>query len=236
MRSKKGQIWISAVLYFLIATVAVLIILSAGTPLLAKMKDKTMFAKTKDTMVNLDKHIQDVASEGQGSQRLITVELGEGTMKIENNQLKWDLDTETEIIEPRTKASLVNYVVCTNCDVSTSITDEYFILNNTRISVYLNKIGNSTDWATINTSNLIEKIILLENDAEINGTFYFELINYSSTNGTGYTTLLDSGDMLDSATVLAHFNTTNFEYDLELTLDSQADFLATKIKNFEQQS
>ena len=53
-KMKKAQIWISAVLYTLIIVVAIVIVLSAVVPLINKMKDRAIFQKVKNELLNLD--------------------------------------------------------------------------------------------------------------------------------------------------------------------------------------
>ena len=76
MRSnKKGVIWVSTVIYVMIAIVVMVIVLEAGLPLIKGITEKSAFNKIRDTLVLLDKQIQQVASEGQGSQRVIPIEI-----------------------------------------------------------------------------------------------------------------------------------------------------------------
>ena len=62
--------------------------------------------------------------------------------------------------------------------------------------------------------------------------------NSSSTEGTGYTKLVPSGNNtnLGRAKVIAHINSTYASYDLELVLESYADFITVKVKNFEKKA
>ena len=101
LSNKKGQIWISAVLYILIIVVAITIIMNTGLPVLEKMKDKTIFAQAKNALTNLDQYVQRIKDEGQGSQRVIPIEIRKGKVSVEGNRLVWQLETEAEILESR---------------------------------------------------------------------------------------------------------------------------------------
>jgi len=57
---KKGQIWISAVLYIALGVVAISIVLSAGVPLINKIKDKNTIVQTKDILFAVDNIIRKV--------------------------------------------------------------------------------------------------------------------------------------------------------------------------------
>ena len=91
-----------------------------------------------------------------------------------------------------------------------------------KIMIYLN----------INTSQLINYIAFKDSNAQTNGTFTFFVNDSSSITGNGYTELKNTGSGLTAATVLAHINNSAMEYDLELTLESKADFLRAALLNF----
>ena len=67
------------------------------------------------------------------------------------------------------------------------------------------------------------------------GPFIFSINNNaSSINGTGYTEMIPSGNNtnLGRAKAIAHMSSNLGNYDLEFILESYADFLKIKIKNF----
>ena len=68
----KGQIWISAVLYSALGIIIITIILSAGLPLINKIRDRNLVTQTKDIMRTLDDNIKKVANEGPGSKRFLS--------------------------------------------------------------------------------------------------------------------------------------------------------------------
>jgi hypothetical protein len=244
---KKGDVWISAILYIVIIVVAIALILTAGTPIINQMRDKISFTKARDTMLNLDNHIQDIASEGQGSQRIVPIEVGKGKLKIENNQIIWEIDTDSQIMSSRTKVDIGNLYITSNANVRATTYEAgengSFILQ-TELGatetksgdiflVNISKLGNETNWVSIDTSSLINYISYKNNT--LPGTFSFTLNdNATSAYGTGYTKLIPAGNNtnIGSAKVIAHINSDYAEYDLEITLDSYADFITTKIKNF----
>ena len=86
----------------------------------------------------------------------------------------------------------------------------------------------------MHTSKIIDYISF--NDNRLNGSFYFAINgNVESTYGNGYTKMIPAGNNnnLGRGKIIAHMNTTFGEYDLVFTLESYADFVVTKIKNFE---
>ncbi|MBW2999994.1 hypothetical protein KY339_04940, partial [Candidatus Woesearchaeota archaeon] len=82
----KAQIWISALLYILIAVIVMVIILEATSPLLENLKDESVYTETKSNFVSLNQHISDVSNAGTGSQRVVPVEIRKGELKVGNDQ------------------------------------------------------------------------------------------------------------------------------------------------------
>ncbi|HII15520.1 MAG TPA: hypothetical protein HA362_04375 [Nanoarchaeota archaeon] len=103
MRTNKGQIWISAVLYMALGVIVLTIVLAAGVPMIEKMKDKNSFAQAKTVFFTLDDNIKNVINEGPGSRRYIApfeVKAGEFKVDEENGFLVWSLKTKAKLMEP----------------------------------------------------------------------------------------------------------------------------------------
>ncbi len=118
LKNKLGQIWISAVLYIAIGIVAITIILSAGVPLVNKIKDKNTILQTKEILLYIDNTIREVRNEGPGSRRVIDpfiIKDGDlffntsSKAQGNENKIQWDLKTSTIFAEPCGKS--IN-----NCD------------------------------------------------------------------------------------------------------------------------
>ena len=117
-QGKKAQIWVSAVLYILITTIVLVIVIELGTPMLENMKDKSIFTRTKDNFVAIDKNIKDISEEGFGSQRTIPLEIQKGKIDVTDNLIKWEMETNADIIEPGSSIASGNLVISSNSDVS----------------------------------------------------------------------------------------------------------------------
>src|SRR3989344_5138558 len=91
---KKGDVWISAILYFGIGIVILTILLSAGLPVINKLRDKNVVIQSKEVMHTLDENIREVIKEGPGSQRVLTINLKKGSLRIDNdaNSIIWSYD------------------------------------------------------------------------------------------------------------------------------------------------
>ncbi|MBD3203263.1 hypothetical protein GF327_03145 [Candidatus Woesearchaeota archaeon] len=236
--NKKSQVWISAILYTLVASVALVLILEAGIPILERLKDSATFSQTKDTLLNLDQHIQEVANEGEGSQRMVNLEIKQGELLIGNNQILWEFETKSRIVDPRTSRKYGNLVVTSNANVRTIENSTHYLLTtyikNDTFEVRINKTGSESNWNPINTSEIIDYISF--NNNKLNGTFSFSINNNpDSVVGNGYTRITPEGNNtnLGRAKVVAHINSSFAEYDLEFILESYADFIITRVKNFE---
>jgi hypothetical protein len=228
--NKKGDIWISAVLYVMIAVAVTVIVLEAGLPALRGLREKNAFASIKDSALALDKNIQDIASEGQGSQRVIPIDVNDGEIRFEDNQLRWKLETESKIVEPRTRQEQGNLVIASDVDVSCSETMSYDIMQNRYMLANFTRYGSASNWSSIQANQLLNYVEFKDSDAKTTGEFSFSL-NGSSGPINGFTTLETVGTGLTSGIFRAHMNTSSLEYDLIFTLESKADFLKVSIEN-----
>lgn len=99
---KKGFVWISAVLYIALGIVAISLVMTAGLPLINKMKDRNTILQTKELMHTIDKNIQQVRSEGVGSRRYLEpVIIKGGKLFIDDfeNRIWWEIKTKAKIME-----------------------------------------------------------------------------------------------------------------------------------------
>ncbi|PLW79778.1 hypothetical protein C0585_06125 [Candidatus Woesearchaeota archaeon] len=245
---RKGQIWISAVIYILIITTSLLIVLKFGIPLIDEMKDRNSFEKSKNMMKALDEQIIQVANEGEGSQRVVTLDISEGKLLVENDQVVWEFETDNDILDERTSQETGNIKIVSNANVQSIENEENYILstvidydsngNPIGFGADIKKIGDENNWDTINASLLIQNITY--DGVDSNGTFKMFLGDDESTSyGNGYTKLVPEGNNtnLGSSTIIAHINTTlsgsKLEYDIHITLNSYSDFLVIETKNIE---
>ncbi len=225
--SKKGDTWISAVLFILIGTLVVVLVLEAVTPVLQNMRDKSVFVRTQDAFLNLNQHIKEVALEGQGSQRVIPVDIQKGAFEVKDNVVKWKMDTEATIVQPRTTVKLGNVLIVGNGDVKAYEEGNSFVLENTNVLFRFNKTGDTHTFVTLNTSKIITQSTLKTGDTQTNATPSYEFFvdgDSTTANGNGYTQLLNKGSDLGKASVLLHVNS-SVEYEITFTLEAQSDYL-----------
>jgi hypothetical protein len=233
---KKGDIWVSAILYVLILSLSIVLIINVGGPIIDKMKDSQSLSKSKETMLTIDKTISEIANEGEGSQRIIPIEVKDGKMIIGNNEISWELNTKNDVLDERSNLQFGNMVISSNANVNSEETDDYYIMqtsiNGDLFNVSIKKIGSVSNFSAIDTADLIESVYY--KGQKLNGTFNF-LVNGDAASGTGegYTRMEPEGNNsgLGRSKVTAHINSTPYEYDLEITLESFADFLSIELKN-----
>jgi len=241
-KNRKAQIWISAVLYLLVTVVVMFIVLDAGIPMLNNMKDKSVFTRTKDNFVNLDQHIKKISFTEEGSQEVIPFEVTDGNLVFDENNVVWSMQTEAQVLEPNTKLDSGNLYLVSDLDVSAKEYTDHYIMQNSYISVRLNKTGTRDVWDKINADRLIETITYKLTGTTTTEMFSikvwasdptapFPRMSNATMNVTGYTEMLDTGMNLASATYSAYFNTTSLNYVVKITLNSLADFVVINIES-----
>ncbi|QQG38923.1 MAG: hypothetical protein HYS32_00450 [Candidatus Woesearchaeota archaeon] len=158
---KKGDIWISAVLYIGIGIVILVVILSASMPLIRKARDENVISQTRQVMLELDDNIRTVIGEGAGSQRVFSVEIGRGELFINdlNNSISWSLETNAEVAEA---GSVVHFG---NLDLLNLKQAEGFLVtlslsyNNTADIINVeNKIKGRSDLVIFNNESMPGKL------------------------------------------------------------------------------
>ena len=117
---KRGQIWISAVIYIGLGIVAIALLIGAGVPLINKMRDRNTFFQTKDVMHTIDNAVFEVFSEGPGSRRFLSpINIGKGNLYIHENldqTIKWRMETDAVLQEPGTNLMEGNLEINFNPD------------------------------------------------------------------------------------------------------------------------
>jgi len=234
---KKSQIWISAIIYTMVAVITLVIILNTGIPILTDMKEKVVFNKAKEVMLELDRQISEIAAQGEGSQAEVSFEVRDGEIYFYDNQLIWEIETKSQLMSPRTSITQGNLIISSNANVRTFETDNTFIMQ-TKIkddtfSVEINKLGSEAFPISFNSSVIIIDITF--NVEGMLGDFIFSLNNDpNSVEGIGYIEMIPQGNNtnLGTAKVVAHMDTQFGTYDLEFILQSYADFLIVNVKNF----
>ncbi len=240
---KRGQLWISAVIYVLVIVAVIVIVIEALTPVIEDMKDKAIFNRARDSFLIINDYIKSVGSEGQGSQRTVPIEVQKGSLYVEDNGIKWKLDTDASILEHRTQVEMGNLIVVANGDVDAYETaNETFVLKNSKSLFEFHKFGSMDQFQNSTNSSgtiidftgetIVKRAAFIKSETEHNVTpsyAFFVPPDTSTSVVNGYTILLREGSDLGKAQVIAHINSTNYEYDIVFTLESHADYLQVEL-------
>ena len=99
--SKKGDVWVSAILYFGLGIIIITIMLTAATPVINKLRDKNIIIQTKDIFQVIDANIREVAREGPGAQRPLTVDVrkGEFSFPVDGRTVQWKYESKALIAD-----------------------------------------------------------------------------------------------------------------------------------------
>ncbi|MCX6707856.1 MAG: hypothetical protein NT001_07025, partial [Candidatus Woesearchaeota archaeon] len=169
--------------------------------------------------------ITEIGSAGPGSQRIVPIEIKKGELVLGNNQLKWKMDTPASIIQPRTSVNLGNLRMGSDSDVDAYSNSTNLVLEDYYIKAVFSRVGNETNFGTVNSISMLRSIENLKTGAVTSGEFSF-LIDDAYVESDGYSKIDQLGYDLGSATVIFHMNMTGGAiHDVSFTLDSRSDYL-----------
>jgi|SRR3989338_1030545 len=124
---KKGDIWISAVLYIALGIIIITIILSAVVPLIEKLRDRNTFIQTKELLYAIDDNIKTVSTEGTGSKRFLSplnIDKGELIIDENTNEIIWQLKTKYKAMESNIDFNEGSLILASK---ETNVKDEYLL-------------------------------------------------------------------------------------------------------------
>jgi len=230
----RGLSMITEALFLAIAVTLVFVVYSMATPVINTMQVSNTFEQTKSLMLDLDKSVQDVASQGRGSRTSLYVTTGAGmlTMDQDKDMIRWELETDADIVSPRSMQRTGNLVAGSDINAMAyeNSSEGVYALENDRLLVHIKKVGSASSPQAYNTSELLVGIY----NKDLGQWMPMSRLEISidgeteSTNGTGYTELDDEGYALPFSSVTAYINTSYAQmqnYTVTFTLESGADFL-----------
>jgi type II secretory pathway pseudopilin PulG len=141
---KKGDIWISAVIYIALGVIILSLVLAVGIPTIQKMKDNAVAKQTKELMLTIDNNIRTVYNEGPGSQRQVKVKIGSGTFDIDqvNEIITWQTRTKAILSEPDVDITEGNLIIRTQTSVQKGEYDLILTLEYPEIDITYDGIGS----------------------------------------------------------------------------------------------
>lgn len=232
----KGLALISGVIFLAITITAVIIIYQTGVPFVKRIQSSVVIEQIETAFTELNRIIQTVASEGEGSQRTITLKIDSGEMSFNGSRdfIAWDFQTDAFVISPRTSQQLDNMKVGSNLETSayegTFAGEDVYIMENKHLVVYVKKIGSEGSQLPYNTSDLLVGVHNKDLNQDLPLQEIDILFDHANNTGAGYTVLEQKGDNLPFATVKAFMNpdTSLINYNIYFILESDADFLAIR--------
>jgi len=220
---------ISAIVFLAITISIIGLIYTTGVPIINSMQEAAAVEGMKSSFVELDKIIQRVASEGNGSRRVVDMEIDVGRIAVDSSEdsVVWGLETENSIISARSSQNLGNLVFGSNLE--TSVTEssysgsDVYMIENEHLTVYVKDIGSPS----YSTDDIIMGIYL-KDSSEWAPLDYISISldgEASSNTGTGYTIPRLIGPNQPYGEVKAYMYSSYADYIITITLETGADFI-----------
>jgi len=99
---KKGQVWIEALIYTLIAFAMIGIVLAIVKPKIEELQDKAIIEQSIVMVKDIDAKIMEITQMGPGNQRLIILGIKKGILKIDggNDKIIFEIEGKHTYSEP----------------------------------------------------------------------------------------------------------------------------------------
>jgi len=89
--NRKGDVWVSTVLYTLITIAVIALVLAAVTPVINKNKDKVIIEQSVDMLNQIDQAI-DTSIQVEGTRAMVELSIKKGNLIFDSNQISWKFD------------------------------------------------------------------------------------------------------------------------------------------------
>lgn len=225
----KGQSpLISAIMYLLVSILVISIVLQIGVPYLNRLRAYSEMKNIEDTMIDLDKTISIVASEGEDSQRTVSISLAEDSMDVNgtSEMITVKKDTEAKIMNPRTRKSQGNYFKGVNLGVNAyegSVDGiSVLVLENQHIYFALRKLDSNTETKA---QYLVPRIRSKDTGKDMNAQLDFYVDSHAGEDINVSTAFVQSGYNQGWAEAKASVYGTGYHYNVHFRLESGSDFV-----------
>ena len=235
MNKKAISSLLSGIMFVAMVNVAVIIVAQTGMPAIEKMQDVAAIDQAKDTLANLDKVIREVAAEGKSSTRVVPIQLKKGELYVDNesDKIYYLIETEAQVISPRTKVQVGNLYFSSNANVEVQDNGTHFIMINEHEKIAFNKLGNASNFVSINASQLMTYMYLIDTGTYLDANLSIIVDNDPLQEaGNGYTAAETIGTGLMRGRIIAHVNQSVSDYDIYFTLEGGADFMQVEVRNY----
>ncbi|MFB6242088.1 MAG: hypothetical protein ABEJ36_04800 [Candidatus Nanosalina sp.] len=234
--SKGASSIVTAVLVVGVTLTAVGVVLDVSGPAIDNARDSSAIRQSVSFLNFVDENIREVASEGQGSTRTMSVSFDRGEFDVdaEDDSFTYSLDTGSDIISPQAQQQQGAVTLSSNANVEVSETtkngETCFMMKNDKVQACIKKVGSEDSPTSINTSELLT-YYEIEGRGETPMDFEVELNNAKNSSwGEGYTYAEQLGDHQPHGDVYAVVDAENgLEYRVLFQLYSGADFLSIRV-------
>jgi hypothetical protein len=209
-------------------------------PIINEEKSMQSFQESKNSLSTIDEAVRQMLLESVGSRRQIDIDVRSGRLVVAGDEDKIKIQMEGyKLADPGTTIQEGDIQIRTSGLVDAAEQDIDgdgnidLVLNNSLVSFAVRKIGNITNWSSIDTSSIITQIMNRRTNTTIMPTSGIMINDKAGTSlGTGYTTLTETGINIPSASILVFMNSTSgTQYEALFTLSPATDFVELEIKN-----
>ncbi len=242
MVSKGASEIATAALYIGITITAISGVTTVGIPALEEMQEASSVSNAENLMNELDRSVDQVMSEGEGSTRTVEANIERGDLYFDDrtNSLVYELETEANIISPQTSTREGNIILGSNAQTKVEETEiegtECYMMENENTRACIKKVGDQDSFEEIDTSELL---VLYQYNEEgetynIEGDLKVELNEIESTSkGKGFTAPRQTGSFIGRGEIIATVQSEQgFTYDVVFRLQTGSDFLQIDVQNF----
>ena len=220
---------LSGILFTAIIVSATMIVFSVLIPKFTQLQESVAVDQGQLALNHINDYIKTIVDEGETSQRVIPLSFKEGQIVIrsanstQNGRISYEIETETNVISPRTKKTVGNLVYSSNAYATLTQNSTHLTLTNSRMTVYINRSGNSSDPVDIDLSSILENIYLEDYSKSLfTGT---DNLNFEITDlpdpSSGYVYAKEVGSNLGRAEAVADLG----DIEIHFILESSADYL-----------
>ncbi|MFB6089183.1 MAG: hypothetical protein ABEK36_05385 [Candidatus Aenigmatarchaeota archaeon] len=233
---------LSAMLVVAITVMGTVIVLRTGGPSIESGEKSLLFSEAKSILTSLDSAIKQVAYGGEGTAKRVNVKVSGGDYYIdsEKDQIRFEMETEGEIVPPGVYKKEGPLTISTGADVKAYEEDidgdgeEDLVLENSRLLFAVENFGNSSNYVSLDTSDLINEMRIKDVGVNITPTDSSITIDSisNSSRGIGYSEIVDKGKNLHDGQIKVYVESeSNANYEVWYTLLSQSDFIQAEVRN-----
>ena len=230
---------ISEILMLVVVVSSTIIVINSAGPILEESKTSQAVNDARQILKTVNRVIDQLGFESAGAKRAISIDLREGRFIFsgKDDRIKIRLDN-TGLLKPSTKVEDEEIIFQGGGALDIYEADiledgqEDFVLENSAVLFAIKKLGNYTDPAFINTTEIITQIrnkIYDVNTTPRSGIFINDI--EKSSYGYGYTEISLPINQQTGSIVMHMNSTANITYDAIFTLAASSDFLEVEVKH-----